>query len=644
MTKTPWRYRYARAFASLFAVFLLCLVPALAPAADWPTTEVDNAADVGRFASLALDTNKKLHVGYLDAAGKLKYATDAGGGWDVDTLLGSSVALAGTSIAVDSATNRPQISYYYDYSSYNRGIRNIAYNGSSWSVSDPTNNGDYSPGPDSSIFNSNGYTHMVFVRTSDLYYTKNTAAYNYGAWSNPVRIDSANNSGYTNSIVVNGQTGKAYVVGYNSGSTDLFFYTNESGSWVKSTLATSTTSVGKGCYLAIDPNGNLYLTYLETTATTYKIRYRYRPAGGNWQAAVDVADAGAYGGAPSIAVEDNGVAHISFYYSAASDSGALRYATNLDGPWSVENVDTSSGNIGMYSSIVVDSNRLLSIAYFDVSRTSLKVARKQVATFPAISVAPSALQFGSVGRTGSRTLPVIITNGGEAPLAISSISIGGASAAQFSAGSCSSVPAGGNCSVDVTLAPDGGGVKSASLSISSNDPARPTVQVSLGGSSPWLITAGVGNGGTGGSITPSGVVGVAPGQSVTFAVSAAGAPFSLSDVQVDGVTAGAIGSYTFANVAADHSIESFFVSPLRLVGIPFLYYASLQQAFNAMVDAGTVQAESSIATGELVMNRPVEATVRGGYDAGFGSQSGSTKLSSITVSNGNLIPEGLVLQ
>jgi uncharacterized repeat protein (TIGR02543 family) len=70
----------------------------------------------------------------------------------------------------------------------------------------------------------------------------------------------------------------------------------------------------------------------------------------------------------------------------------------------------------------------------------------------------------------------------------------------------------------------------------------------------YTITASAG---TGGSISPSGAVGVNDGASQAFTITA-GACYAIADVLVDGVSAGAIASYTFNNVTADHTIAASF--------------------------------------------------------------------------------------
>ena len=72
----------------------------------------------------------------------------------------------------------------------------------------------------------------------------------------------------------------------------------------------------------------------------------------------------------------------------------------------------------------------------------------------------------------------------------------------------------------------------------------------------FTITASAG---TGGSISPSGAVAVSQGSNQTFTITA-NSCFSIQDVVVDGVSQGAIASYTFTNVQAAHTISASFAS------------------------------------------------------------------------------------
>ncbi len=70
----------------------------------------------------------------------------------------------------------------------------------------------------------------------------------------------------------------------------------------------------------------------------------------------------------------------------------------------------------------------------------------------------------------------------------------------------------------------------------------------------YTITATAGEGG---SITPAGAVSVKEGASQTFAITAQEG-YAIADVLVDGQSVGAVDSYTFENVTANHTIAALF--------------------------------------------------------------------------------------
>jgi hypothetical protein len=109
---------------------------------------------------------------------------------------------------------------------------------------------------------------------------------------------------------------------------------------------------------------------------------------------------------------------------------------------------------------------------------------------PKISVSPvppAILNFGPVG-VGKTSLPKAITvqNKGVSDLVISGITITGPNGSEFGQTTdCDTVPAGGSCTVNVTLTPSPPfGPKEATVRISSNDPVTPTIRVKVTGKAP----------------------------------------------------------------------------------------------------------------------------------------------------------------
>src|SRR5207249_1970788 len=70
--------------------------------------------------------------------------------------------------------------------------------------------------------------------------------------------------------------------------------------------------------------------------------------------------------------------------------------------------------------------------------------------------------------------------------------------------------------------------------------------------------------GTGGAISPSGAVAVNCGSNQTFTITPDGC-HHINDVLVDGVSVGAVGTHTFTNVTANHTIEAKFAVDFKVI-------------------------------------------------------------------------------
>lgn len=99
-----------------------------------------------------------------------------------------------------------------------------------------------------------------------------------------------------------------------------------------------------------------------------------------------------------------------------------------------------------------------------------------------VKISIPALSFGAQGIGSSTTKPVTITNVGSSAFSISSISLTGGNAADFSqSNTCGTVVAGGaSCTISITFRPGGAGGRNANLLIADTGGASPQ-QVSLTG-------------------------------------------------------------------------------------------------------------------------------------------------------------------
>lgn len=145
--------------------------------------------------------------------------------------------------------------------------------------------------------------------------------------------------------------------------------------------------------------------------------------------------------------------------AAGSCTVSLRFAPTLAGARSANLVITHNASGGQSSS---------------------SLAGTGVALNPVIGIAPTTLAFSQTVNTTSAVQTVTVSNTGNAALAISGLSIGGAQAAEFRIGNGStctaggSVAANGSCAVVLDFTPAAAGARSASLSIAHNAAGSPS--------------------------------------------------------------------------------------------------------------------------------------------------------------------------
>jgi hypothetical protein len=153
------------------------------------------------------------------------------------------------------------------------------------------------------------------------------------------------------------------------------------------------------------------------------------------------------------------------------------------------------------------------------------------------SISPTSANFTVSGGTGS----VSVTTQAGCPWTASS----GAAWMTITSGSSGT----GNGNVNYSISSNTGSSRTSGSTI-----AGRVFTVTQSGATTYTITASAG---TGGTISPTGAVSVNHGANQTFAI-AANTGYQILSVTVDGVSQGAISSYTFSNVTAAHTISATF--------------------------------------------------------------------------------------
>lgn len=102
----------------------------------------------------------------------------------------------------------------------------------------------------------------------------------------------------------------------------------------------------------------------------------------------------------------------------------------------------------------------------------------------------------------------------------------------------------------------------------------------------------------GGSISPSGIVSVREGNNKTFTITPADG-YKVNDVLVDGKSVGAVTTYTFQNVKANHTIKAIFAD--KTSNIPFGLNSTDHMVYVHGYDDGTVKPEANITRAETAV-------------------------------------------
>jgi len=249
--------------------------------------------------------------------------------------------------------------------------------------------------------------------------------------------------------------------------------------------------------------------------------------------------------------------------------GSGRVVAISDSAPSDDGTTTTSGK-SLHNSYTINSNK----AFFLNATAYLAGDAGPVAPTPVVGItSPSSNQSilagGSVSFQGSAT----ISDGSAMTY---SWSFGDGASATVLGPISHTYPTAGTYAATFTATSNQGKSASASRTITVT-PASYTITASAG---------------TGGTITPSGAVTVVSGASQTFTIAPA-TGYVISSVTVDGVNQGALGSYTFSNVAASHTIAAAFAASAG---------SSLKETFDTGTKTAYAVGTVTLATGSWTLD------------------------------------------
>ncbi|MBZ0267176.1 choice-of-anchor D domain-containing protein, partial [bacterium] len=235
--------------------------------------------------------------------------------------------------------------------------------------------------------------------------------------------------------------------------------------------------------------------------------------------------------------------------SIAWSTAALRHAAHTPGAGYAEILEGSSGSGGSVAGLTIQQRAVVApgdvtvdgsmSTSVDWAVVALEIVPAPAGDFPDVAVAPGSIAFGDVlaGAT-SAPRPLVVSNAGTADLDVTSLSLGGPNAGDFTIDTPAlpfTLGPGATATIDVACAPQGIGAKSATLTIGSSDPDEGSFPVPLSGNGVDAIAPNV-------AVTPASYDfgNVVAGASATsfFAVANTGnAPLSVASVTIVGADA-----------------------------------------------------------------------------------------------------------
>jgi hypothetical protein len=180
---------------------------------------------------------------------------------------------------------------------------------------------------------------------------------------------------------------------------------------------------------------------------------------------------------------------------------------------------------------------------------------------------------------------------------------------------------------------DGNPVGAVSAYTFSNVTGPHTIQAAF--SNTYTITTSAG---AGGSISPPSA-NLTYGGSQTFQISPNPGD-SILNVQVDGVSLGAISAYTFSDVSSNHNLSATFVQTPVMNANTGLLYQDLQSAYEAARTGDTILVQSVQLVQNFVADQNISVIISGGYTSDFRSNPGMTTIKGVQAINNGTVTWG----
>lgn len=323
-------------------------------------TTVDSEGDVGRFVSLALDSDDRPHLGYRDYTNEnLKYATLEDGAWEVFTVDTRENSGWNPSLAIDS-TGAPHI-VHTDFRRFD--LLYVFWNGEAWELGTVDASGLTGLEP-SLALSSTDEPHITYRDISNealKYATRNGTE-----WTRTI-VDTGEHVGIRAPLALD-STDAPHFSYLDVSEHDLLYASRSGETW--DIQVVDDGDIGYGSSLALDSSDHPHISYRtrRNDDTNSHVKYAFWN-GEEWFIEIVDGDSNV-ASYTALALDSTGHPHIAYYDQTEGD---LKYASFNGSDWEIFTID-AEGDAGTASSLALDSEDRPHIAYYETTNTELRYA------------------------------------------------------------------------------------------------------------------------------------------------------------------------------------------------------------------------------------------------------------------------------
>ena len=371
--KKQVRYGLVGAIFSLILI-MTCFVFSVQAYNNWHVQTVDSEGDVGKYTSLAFDSNDNPCISYIASGdypnGVLKYARWTGSSWDIQNVTTFFEDNYGyTSLAL-GYNDYPHISFYNGV-----GLMYAFWNGTAWTIRQVASLAWAGNRGTSLALDAIGLPCISYnnPQHDELLYSRADILGNWVEYT----VDTDGVGEYS-SLALD-SSGNPHISYYDMKENDLKYAKWNGAGWDIQTVD-SPYDVGRCSSLALDSNDNPCISYFYDHEG-YVMFANWTGSDWDIMSATYVGDTSEHYGI-SLALDPNDEPYVSCY-TYNGGVGGLVYSKARD--WGWEEV-VEAGDVGDYSSLAFDSQGYPHISYYDKTNGALKYASVEPETPYSVTI------------------------------------------------------------------------------------------------------------------------------------------------------------------------------------------------------------------------------------------------------------------